>query len=160
MKKIKGFENLYAITKEGEVYSLKRKIFLKHLIKRNGYHQVVLYSENTPHYKAIHRLVAEHFLDNPNNYPQINHIDGNKNNNNLDNLEWCTAKQNAYHRDYVLKREYVGFAKRKVYCYETNKIYLSTMDASRDTKCDNSSITKVCRGKQKHTHNFHFKYIE
>lgn len=64
--------------------------------KRTGYHTVTLYDNNRKaKIKSVHRLVAEVFLENKNKYPVINHIDGNKQNNNVNNLEWCTQSHNV-----------------------------------------------------------------
>lgn len=62
-----------------------------------GYHFVALSKDNGYHNKLVHRLVAEAFIPNPNNYPCVNHKDGNKSNNSVSNLEWCTIKQNLHH---------------------------------------------------------------
>lgn len=63
----------------------------------HGYEFVILFNENGYKRHSIYVLVAKHFIDNPNNKPQVNHIDGNKLNNNVDNLEWCTASENQRH---------------------------------------------------------------
>lgn len=94
MKKIKNHKHYY-ITSDGKVYSnfsgeLKR---LKTQINSNGYECITL---NKKRY-SIHRLVGEYYISNPNNYPQINHKDGNKLNNDISNLEWCTNAQNQLH---------------------------------------------------------------
>lgn len=98
-KDIEGFEGLYQVSNLGNVKSLKRNIILKPGIvaykktKENGYYIVNLKSK--PFY--IHRLVAEAFIPNPENKPQINHIDCNKRNNNVKNLEWVTREENIQH---------------------------------------------------------------
>ena len=98
MLPITGFENRYTINAAGEVYSLLREKFLKGSPDGGGY---VMYSLYNTAGKRVslkgHRLVAEHFIPNPNNLPMINHIDGNKENNNVNNLEWCTAAHNTQH---------------------------------------------------------------
>lgn len=100
IKEILGYEGLYAVDKHGNVYSLvhnssRRKGKLKPYVNTGGYLRVNLYDRNgkvKKHY--VHRLVAQTFLPNPKNLPHVNHIDANKNNNTVDNLEWCTEKYN------------------------------------------------------------------
>ena len=99
-KPIKGYEGRYEISNFGNVYSIRRKILLTQTPSYQdirGYNQVCLFKDNKKHTKLVHRLVAEEFLPNPNNLPQINHKDGNKFNNNVINLEWCDASYNTKH---------------------------------------------------------------
>ena len=82
-KQIKIENNLlnYEINENGEIRNIKTQQYLKHKIKTNGYHEVCLYINKKKKYLLIHRLVALVFIENPNNLPQVNHIDGNKDNN-------------------------------------------------------------------------------
>lgn len=97
---IKGFEDLYEIDIYGNVYSLiqnnsRRKRILKQYPNEAGYMKVNLYDINGKcKKKYIHRLVADAFIPNPLNKPNINHLDCNVKNNNVNNLEWCTQKEN------------------------------------------------------------------
>ena len=105
-RNIKGYEDLYQVSNLGRVKSLSRKIFngknyyiskekiLKPAKDKDGYVQVLLYKNNRHKTYKVHRLVAMAFLPNPNNLPQINHKDENKQNNYTSNLEWCTPKYN------------------------------------------------------------------
>ncbi|MFA7142910.1 MAG: HNH endonuclease signature motif containing protein [Candidatus Dojkabacteria bacterium] len=101
-KKIKDYPN-YEINEDGVIVSLhrKEKIRLKELPTRKGYLQVVLCKDGKKHKKFVHRLVAQTFLDNPKNKPYVNHIDGNKTNNRLINLEWVTASENKIHSNTI-----------------------------------------------------------
>lgn len=100
---IKGFEGLYEIDVFGNVYSIvhnahRRKRILKPYSNENGYMKVNLYDINGKcKKKYIHRLVAEAFIPNPANKPNVNHIDCNVKNNNVNNLEWCTQSENILH---------------------------------------------------------------
>lgn len=96
-KDIIGWEYGYMISNTGEVYSKKNDKILKTTISKTGYHQITLRKHGIAYCFKIHRLVATAFIPNPNEYPIINHIDGNKLNNNYLNLEWCTYSYNTIH---------------------------------------------------------------
>lgn len=97
MKDIPNFENCYKIDEYGNVYSLFYNRFLKQKIDKYGYPCIGLFKDLKKYYTTIHRLVAKTYIPNPNNLPQVNHIDGNKLNNHVSNLEWCSAKHNILH---------------------------------------------------------------
>ena len=94
MLKIKDFED-YTIDEQGNVFSLRKNKYLKQTINKYGYCKVTLQKNKYKKMFSVHRLVAEAFIPNPNNYPCVNHIDSDRTNNNIDNLEWCTHKQNT-----------------------------------------------------------------
>ena len=94
------FNPKYIISNKGFVISLVREFHLLNIRKdKNGYTHYYIRDLSTGKRKDFkgHRLVAEYFIDNPNNYPIVNHIDGNKANNHIENLEWCTHSQNNIH---------------------------------------------------------------
>lgn len=107
-KDIKGYEGYYQISNKGRVKSLHRividknnikKVYKEKLLditinKKNNYKYITLHKDNKYETKSIHRLVAETFIPNPNNYPEVNHIDENHFNNCVENLEWCTKEYN------------------------------------------------------------------
>ena len=96
---VNGFCTNYIITKEGIVYNIETEQILKSTIYNAGYYRVNIQLGKRGIYKTLllHRLIGEGFIPNPNNFPVINHIDGNKLNNNIDNLEWCTYLHNNLH---------------------------------------------------------------
>lgn len=171
---IKDFPN-YTIDTDGNVKNIKTGRTLKWRISGNGYYGVSLWKNKKEYKKYIHRLVCEHFLPNPDNLPQVNHKDENKQNNCVENLEWCTAKYNSnygtcqkrkvMHTDYknrkkpdidyfeqASKRNMLEIGKKistRVICIETNKVYDGTRDAERKTGIEHSSISKCCKGKLK-----------
>lgn len=90
-------QSKYLVTENGRVWSEKHKKFLKPNIGKTGYYKVSLYINEKAKTCNIHRLVAELYLENPNNYSVVNHLDCNKLNNEYSNLEWCTTKMNVHH---------------------------------------------------------------
>lgn len=97
MKEIKNYEGLYSVTKEGKIFGNKRNKFLRQRTNRAGYLVVNLSKNNILKTLAVHRITAQTFLDNPENKRTVNHKNGNKSNNNINNLEWCTDSENQKH---------------------------------------------------------------
>jgi len=97
-KDIKGYEDRYQVTSWGRVFNVDKQKFIKPYIHDKGYLRVDLYEENgkKKHHK-VHRLVAKAFIPNPDHKPQVNHIDGNNQNNSITNLEWVTNNENQKH---------------------------------------------------------------
>lgn len=95
-KDVIGYEGLYKVSNLGNVMNLKRNKILK-LRKRMGYNSVILYKNNEPKSQRVHRLVGFAFIPNPFNKPQINHKNGIKDDNRVENLEWVTLSENRQH---------------------------------------------------------------
>ena len=101
-KDIKDLEGLYQVSNWGNVMSLNyngtgKPRLMKTVKNKYGYLVVKLFKDRKPKMFRVNRLVAETFIPNPDNLPQVNHIDENKENNRVDNLEWCTPKENSNH---------------------------------------------------------------
>ena len=155
---ITGYEGLYQVSNYGRVrrqYQNGKTRILKPVELDNGYLRVTLSKNDTKNNCLIHRLVAQAFLDNPENKPQVNHISGIKTDNSVENLEWCTCSENIRHAfDTGLNQvdiASVGKAVRSkpVRCITINTIYESTMEAERQLGIDHSGIIACCKGKQK-----------
>ena len=105
MKEIKGFPD-YFVTKDGKVYS-KKSGKLKELRPCGTRYKHVTLINGQKKYPDIHRLVAEAYIPNPDNLPEVNHIDENKLNNHVDNLEWVTRTQNNRHSAYQQRKSFI-----------------------------------------------------
>lgn len=97
-KAIKDFED-YLISDDGRVYSLKSQRYLTPELSATGYYKVILYNKGKRKVFRIHRLVAQAFIPNTNNKPEVDHINRNKLNNRVENLRWCTSSENKKNRD-------------------------------------------------------------
>lgn len=96
---IPGFED-YTISTDGEirkVHGRRAPMIMTPKLDKDGYYELGIRKNEQKYYKRVHRLVAETYLENPDNLPIVNHKDGNRTNNNVDNLEWCTIQYNNWH---------------------------------------------------------------
>jgi len=109
VKPIKGWEDLYTISSDGKVFSIRNNRYLTPSQYLDGYQKVTLSNGSIRRTYRVHRLVAEAFLENPDNLPQVNHKDFNKLNNYLENLEWCTNYDNTH---YSMDANRDGFGKQ------------------------------------------------
>lgn len=176
-KPITGYEGLYEVSNKGRVKRLERAIvdsigrkrhlrerILKNSLKSCGYIYVNLYNGD----KRVHRLVAEAFIPNPENKPEVNHKDEVKTNNCVENLEWVTAKENANFgtknvRVAKANRNHVALSKPVVQyskAGELIEVYPSVREAARKLGLNQSCISAAARGKQKTYKGFTWKYVE
>jgi len=164
-KDVIGFEGRYQVSNLGKVKSMryeghKGERELKQSTDKLGYKLVYLYDiTGKRRFKLVHRLVAQAFVNNVNNYREVNHLDGNKTNNKADNLEWCSHSQNIIHASKVLRRK-MGTRKR-VMCIETGEVYESGHDAARAKgMCKNAISCVLGKKHQSETAGgFHWKFV-
>lgn len=160
-KDIPGYEGLYQVSNLGRVKSLNYRHTRKEKIMTpqnngHGYLHIKIYNNNKRHCYYVHRLVAQTFIENPDNLPQVNHKDLNRQNNKVSNLEWCSIE---YNNTYAEKHRKIA---KKVGCYKDGKL-IKVYDAIRDAKKDgfhHSNISSVLKGKSKSAYGYQWKYID
>jgi hypothetical protein len=160
-KDVVGYEGVYQVSTIGRVKRIDSGKILRIAIRKDGYATVSLWKNNIGKSFCVHRLVALSFLENPEGKPMVNHIDSNKSNNNISNLEWCTRCENAKH-GYDFGNVRPPRLDKKVWKVslsgERIKMYMSIRDAAKDNNADDSHITKVLKGKLNKTANFKWEY--
>ena len=185
-KDIKEYEGLYQVSNLGKIRTLDRyvnclygqKRLLKgqivKLFKNNsGYFIVSLYRENKFKNFLVHRLVAQAFIQNSENKSEVNHIDGNKENNCVDNLEWVTKSENELHASKtglterhkkIVAENNKKIKSKKVLQYSLNgeflKEYCSVSEAARENNFSTGAISNCCRKERKRAYNYIWKYKE
>lgn len=157
-KDIKDFEGLYQISNFGKVKNSRTNRILKNKKDKDGYLYVILSKKSKIKALKIHRLVGMAFILNIKNKPQINHIDGNKENNNVENLEWCTHEENMKHawkNNLMPIIEKGKYSKKSKIIYQIEpsnneivNIFYGNRDVERKTGYDHSSISKSCNNKK------------
>ena len=130
MKAIKGY-NDYLIDENGNIFSTKLNRFIVQSVSNKGYHRVSLNQSKYKRQYQLHRLVAETYIPNPKNKPQVNHIDGNKSNNHVSNLEWVTGSENVLHAVKIGLRdkahEKARIENQKLVLHTTTGIYYDSL---------------------------------
>jgi hypothetical protein len=184
-KDIKGYEGCYQVSNLGRVRSLTRKVktfngyrttqgkILKPLKTNRNYYRVDLKQNQKNKYVSIHRLVAEAFIPNPNNYSVVNHIDCDTSNNRAENLEWCTQSYNIkeafrlgtakpYRHHYINGSLPCTPIKVKQFSLQNIfiKEYSSIKEASLQTKTSSKGISLCCRKLQKTANNYIWRYAD
>ena len=174
---IRGYPN-YLIEPDGRVFSKFSNKYLKFNEKKNHYYSVELFNENGSKRLSVHRLVADAYLPNPNNYPMVNHKDENPHNNSVDNLEWCTAKYNMnygncqkkksasidYTKPIYRERAIRNSMNRRKPILQFTKDgefvarHESAADAIRSLGVNFAHITEVAKGKRPSDHGYIWKY--
>ncbi|MGR5435257.1 HNH endonuclease signature motif containing protein [Vibrio owensii] len=167
---VKGYEGLYAVSKCGKIYShsqvrevrnrwggLTTRLFKGRWKKlgssSGGYKTVELYKDTVRKLALVHRLVAEAFIPNPDNKPFVNHIDGDKTNNHVSNLEWCTPKENTVHaiRTGLFNQDGEDSSNSKLLDSEVRAIFLDDRpypDISDEYKISGAQISRIKKGKR------------
>ena len=179
-KDIKGYEGLYQVSNLGNVKSLNynrtgKERILNSLKNKDNYLCVVLCKDGKGESYLVHRLVAEAFLPKVEGKTHVDHINSDRQNNNVNNLRWCTNKEN---HNFELARKHKSEAKKgeksylygktgalhhrskAVLCVENGKIYGSTMEAERKMGIAHESISKCCNGKRKSAGGYHWEYVD
>lgn len=183
-KDIPGFEGLYKASTEGEICSIERTVFngvayhllreriLKPIPNGTGYFSASLRKDNKTFRLYIHRLVAMTFLDNDNYDLEVNHIDGDKANNKLGNLEWVTRSANQNHKYKVLKQAGTNKGKTGILNWnskpvnminknnEVVKTFAGVMEASRECNVNESSIRCAVYGRSKTCLGHKWEYVK
>ena len=159
---VKNYESLYAVSDQGRVKSVgygKERI-LKPGRNSRGYLQVNLWKNGEMKPYRIHRLVAQTFIQNPYNLPEVNHKDENKENNSVQNLEWCDRK---YNNNYGTHNQRMAEKKSKPVLQYTKsgefvREWKSTHDVKRNLGYSNGNISSCCTGRYKYAYNFIWKF--
>lgn len=148
MNDIKGYEGLYAVTSCGRVWSYKRKKFLVPRDNGKGYLFVSLCKDGKEKMYKIHRLVAEAFIPNPENLPQVDHIDGNKTHNYVNNLQWITNRDNCRKSN-----------NKPILQFDLDGNFIREWECAADVGSEvNKGINNCLRGKTKSAYGYRWFY--
>ena len=160
-KSIKGYEELYEVSNCGNICTKTKNKLFKLNKNSRGYIVVTFTKNKIEKSYSVHRLVAEAFIPNPENKPQVNHINGDKTDNRVENLEWCTQSENQIHcfKNNLQKRN-----NKKVIQYDINnnliRVWDSLKEAAEQLNINHSKISLVCRGKRKTTGGYIWRYAD
>lgn len=159
-KMIPGYEGLYMVSNKGRVKNFRTGRILRQHKTNCGYFGVTLSKNGKVKLFSVHRLVAMAFIPNPYNLPEVNHINEDKTDNRVENLEWCTPE---YNRNYGTRLKRVsGKLSKPIEQWSLDgkliKVWPSAAEVRRQLGFDSSTITKCCRLKQKTAYGFIWRY--
>lgn len=155
---VAGYEEIYAVSSIGRVKNRKTQRILKQYKEKDGYLCVCLSYGGIQKKLRVHRLVALTFIPNEENKPLVDHINGKRDDNYIENLRWCTNEENLTYPNAIYNR-YIKQGK-PVICIETGITYPSVREASRQLNVDHSNIIKCCKHQVKTVKGLHFEYYE
>ena len=168
-KDIKQYEGLYQISDLGRIKNVVTRKILKPTLNKHGYLVIHLYKNSISKTFSVHRLVAEHFIANINGFYMVNHLDCNKQNNNVTNLEWITAKGNSQHASkkgrYAKQSEHMKRINEKslrpvVAIKENVTLYYSSAKEAEKDGFSHSDISRCCNGKRKTHRGYVWQFAE
>lgn len=151
-KIIRGYAN-FSVSENGQIKNNKTGTIYKTWLDSNGYPSLHIGKD----IRRVHKLVAEAFIPNPNNLPEVNHKDGNKLNCHKDNLEWCTHAENISHSWKTLDRKHTH-ENARVECIETGVVYKNATAAAKAVGVSPSAIKKCLYGWTKTCAGLHWRY--
>lgn len=157
-KPVKEYEGYYEVTDSGEVYRTGKTQRLRPH-EYCGYLYVELSKHGKTKKHRVHRLVAEAFIENPENLPQVNHKDENKHNNNVNNLEWCTAKHNSTYGTRTARANKTRGC-RPFRCEETGIVYENQSDCAREIGVNVGNLNSHLHKRRGSVAGCHFCFIE
>ena len=163
INQIKGYENVrdcYIIRSDGKCINIKTGKILKYKINKSYRypHYTLLCKDNKFKNIGIHRILAQAFIPNPNNYPIVRHLNDNKNDWRIENLAWGNDSHNMY--DAIRNGSCKFVNSKPTKCIETEKVYKSATEASKNISIDRSCIIRCCNGKQKTAGGYHWEYVK
>ena len=153
-KPIKNYETFYEVSNIGNIRNIKTNKLLKPSLNHKGYYKVCLCNSKEQKNILVHRLVAENFLDSIKK-EQVNHKNGIKTDNRVENLEWVTCKENIIHS---YKNGLQPHAK-KVRCIETNEIFISQSEACKKYKIRRTNLSYCVNGKRRTVGGLHWERV-
>ena len=158
IKDIPGYEGLYRVTDDGQIFSVKRGIYMKQQSDKDGYCTVNLRKDGKYRKFFVHRLMALTYIPNPEGKETVNHINEIKNDNRLENLEWATRKEQTNHGT---RTERAAASKmKKVRCVETGEVFESAGAAAQSVDSWREHIVKVLKGRAKTHKGYHWEYAK
>ena len=156
----------YRIERDGKIYSLRKNRYLKPKENWDGYLRIQIWDKGKCSFVAIHRLVAQEYIPNPENKPFVNHINGNKQDNRVENLEWCTQKENiqhAFRTGLSHKQEYnTSPLCKEILVYfpdDTQAIFPSTMEIERRLNITHSIVSRHAKNGKDYK-GIYFRYVK